>query len=92
MSSALGTRCVWLKCFSFLLFPLFDGMCIVLLGPEQDLERLPWLRPASELWTLLRYFVEEVVSDENLVQERHGQWSPRPHGTFFASEISRGLH
>ena len=26
---------------------LFDGLCHVLFGPEQDLERLPWLRPAS---------------------------------------------
>ena len=24
---------------------LFDGLCIVLFGPEQNLKRLPWLRP-----------------------------------------------
>ena len=31
-------------------FALFDGLCIVSFGPEQDLTMLPWLRTASELW------------------------------------------
>ena len=94
ISSAVCTRCVWLECFFLFVFSLF---CV---GPEQDLKRLPWLHPASELCqdqaaksvTLSRHGLEPAIPrfEPRSSQEKTGV-SARVHTQRQRSMICRSV-